>query len=192
MIAKGHDFQRVALVGVLNADAQLKSPDFRASERLFATLMQVAGRAGRASGRGSRVWVQTRYPDHPLLAAYARQDYERFATALLAERRAASMPPFVFQALLTAEAREMDTALDFLAQARDLAGAMAMAVRVFEPVPMPVAKVGGVHRAQLLVEADRRRDLQDFLRQWLRAARIAAKQFRPRVRMRIEVDPQEI
>jgi primosomal protein N' (replication factor Y) (superfamily II helicase) len=192
MIAKGHDFQRVALVGVLNTDSQLKSPDFRAPERLFATLMQVAGRAGRAEGQSSRVMVQTRYPAHPLLGAFVRQDYEGFANHQLAERRAAGMPPYAYQALLTTEGRSMDAALGFLATARDLALKSAVRARIYEPVPMPIAKVGGKHRAQLLVESARRRALHGFLQGWLTAVKEAARQHTPRVRYRIEVDPQEI
>lgn len=191
MIAKGHDFQRVNLVGVLNADAQLLSHDFRAPERLFATLMQVAGRAGRA-GAASRVLVQTRYPRHPLLRAFAQQDYETFARTQLAERRSAGMPPYVSQALLTAEARQLDLALRFLAEARDTATAVESTVRVYDPVPMPVAMVDRRYRAQLLVEATRRGELQSFLPTWLAGVRVRAKQYRPRIRCRIEVDPQEI
>ena len=191
MIAKGHDFQRVNLVGVLNADAQLLSHDFRAPERLFATLMQVAGRAGRA-GTASRVLVQTRYPRHPLLQAFARQDYESFARTQLAERRAAGMPPYVSQALLTAESPQLDPALRFLTEARDMALAVESGAKVYDPVPMPVAMVDRRYRAQLLVEATRRSELQSFLRTWLADVRACARPYRPRIRCRIEVDPQEI
>jgi primosomal protein N' (replication factor Y) len=186
MITKGHDFQNVALVVVLNPDGQLASHDFRAPERLFSTLVQVAGRAGRA-GRASRVLVQTRFPAHPLFAALARHDYAAFADGQLAERRAAHMPPFTHQALLTAEARTMDAALTFLREARDEVPG-GDDVRVFDPVPMALQKLAGVERAQLLVEADRRAPLQAFLRTWLQALR--AK--RSRVRWQVEVDPQEI
>jgi len=191
MIVKGHDFQRIAVVGVLNVDAQLMSHDFRAPERLFATLMQVAGRAGRA-GRSSRVLVQTRYPGHPLFGALARFDYEGFARSQLAERRAAAMPPYVSQALLSAEARQLDAALTFLAQARETANSASPGVRIYDPVPMPLAQVGGMFRAQLLVEAAQRGELQAFLRSWLIEVRALAKRHRPRARWRIEVDPLEI
>jgi primosomal protein N' (replication factor Y) len=186
MIAKGHDFQRVALVVVLNPDGQLASHDFRAPERLFSTLVQVAGRAGRG-GHASRVLLQTRFPAHPLFAALARHDYAAFADGQLAERRAASMPPFTHQALLTAEARTMDGALGFLREARAEAPS-SDDVRVFDPVPMALQKLAGAERAQLLVEADRRGPLQAFLRPWLEGLR--AK--RSRIRWQIEVDPQEI
>ncbi len=190
MIAKGHDFRRVTVVGVLNADAQLVSHDFRAPERLFSTLVQVGGRAGRG-GQASRVLVQTRFPAHPLFAAFARLDFAAFADRQLAERRAAAMPPFVHQALLRAEARRLEDALAFLGAARAAAGD-ASGVRLYDPVPMPLARVAGVHRAQLLVEADRRPALQRFLKRWLQALREDPPKGAPRARWQIEVDPQEI
>jgi primosomal protein N' (replication factor Y) len=186
MIAKGHDFQRVALVVVLNPDGQLASHDFRAPERLFSTLVQVAGRAGRG-GHASRVLLQTRFPAHPLFAALARHDYAAFADGQLAERRAASMPPYTHQALLTAEARTMEAALGFLREARAQAP-VNDDVRVFDPVPMALQRLAGVERAQLLVEADHRGPLQAFLRTWIDGLR--AK--RSRIRWQVEVDPQEI
>jgi primosomal protein N' (replication factor Y) len=186
MIAKGHDYQRVSLVVVVNPDGQLVSHDFRAPERLFSTLLQVAGRAGRA-GLPSRVLVQTRFPSHPLFAALARLDYAAFADSQLAERRAANMPPFSHQALLSAEARSMDAALGFLREAREIAG-RPDGVMLYDPVPMPMQRLAGSERAQLLVEADQRRALQPFLRTWLAALRAR----RSPVRWQIEVDPQQI
>jgi primosomal protein N' (replication factor Y) len=186
MIAKGHDFQGVALVVVLNPDGQLASHDFRAPERLFSTLVQVAGRAGRG-GHASRVLLQTRFPSHPLFAALARHDYAAFADGQLAERRSANMPPYTYQALLTAEGRTMEAALGFLREARDEAPAEPE-VRVFDPVPMALQRLAGVERAQLLVEADRRGPLQSFLRAWLEVLRAR----RSRIRWQVEVDPQEI
>jgi primosomal protein N' (replication factor Y) len=186
MIAKGHDFQRVSLVVVVNPDGQLVSHDFRAPERLFSTLVQVAGRAGRA-GLPSRVLVQSRFPTHPLFSALAKQDFAAFADTQLAERRAANMPPYSHQALLTAEARSMDAALGFLREARESAGSAA-GVRLYDPVPMPMQRLAGTERAQLLVEADRRSALQPFLRAWLATLRAR----RAPVRWQIEVDPQQI
>ncbi|MGH6623761.1 MAG: primosomal protein N' [Burkholderiaceae bacterium] len=186
MIAKGHDFQRVTLVAVINPDGQLVSHDFRASERLFATLMQVAGRAGRGE-RAGRVIVQTRFPQHAMFVALARQDYAAFADALLAERQAAHMPPFVHQALLTSEARTMQRAVQGLSAARDVAPDN-FSVRLFDPVPRALARLAGVERAQLLVEADRRTALQGFLKEWLPAVR----GLKPALRWQLEVDPLEI
>jgi primosomal protein N' (replication factor Y) len=186
MIAKGHDFRNVGLVVVLNADAQLVSQDFRASERLFATLTQVIGRAGR-SGRASRALVQTRYPKHPLFAALVRQDYAAFADALLVERRRAGMPPESHQALLGAEARRLDDALAFLREAFASADCPSD-VRVYDPVPMALARRAGVERAQLLIEASQRGPLHAFLKARLRDLRAR----RTRVRWHVEVDPAEI
>jgi primosomal protein N' (replication factor Y) len=189
MITKGHDFRRVSLVVVLGADAQLVSHDFRAPERLFATLVQVAGRAGR-SGLPSRALVQTRFAAHPLFEALARYDYPGFARSQLEQRRAARLPPFAAQALLTVEGKSMPQALDFLAAARALPAEAP--VRCYDPVPMPLAQLASVCRAQLLVEADRRSHLQRFLAEWLPAVRALAQTRRPQPRWQIDVDPLEI
>jgi primosomal protein N' (replication factor Y) len=191
MIAKGHDFRRVSTVAVLNADAQLVAPDFRAPERLFALLMQVAGRAGRG-GQASRVLIQTRFPAHPLFAALARHDYAEFARTELAERRSAKMPPFVYQALLTAHARTLEAALEFLRECRrmGLPAAQAQSVELYEAVPMPLARLASESRAQLLIESTRRRALHAFLDTWLAELR----RLRPRggLRWRLEMDPMSI
>jgi primosomal protein N' (replication factor Y) (superfamily II helicase) len=189
MIAKGHDFRRVSLVGVLNADAALFSHDFRAGERLFAQLMQVSGRAGRA-GLAGDVLVQTRYPRHALYQALVRHDYVGFADATLGERRDAHLPPFVYQALLRAEARTLEAALAFLQEARtDLAGiAAAERVTVYDPVPMTIVKVANANRAQLLVESASRAALLATLRAWQPSLR-AKKGV---LRWNLEVDPLDI
>ena len=196
MLAKGHDFRNVTLVGVLDADSALYSHDFRAPERLFSNLMQVAGRAGRGGSRadGAEVLIQTRAPEHPLFAALVAHDFDRFAASQLDERRAAGMPPFSYQAVLRAEASGMDDALAFLAAARseglDLAQAVAPDgdVELYDPVPMTVARVANVERAQLLVESRVRSRLHAFLDLWL--GRLHAT--RKRVRWHVEVDPFDI
>ncbi len=192
MLAKGHDFRRLSLVVVVDGDAGLFSADFRAPERLFATLMQVAGRAGREVA-ASRVLVQTRYPTHPLFDFLKRHDYAGFADALLAERRDAAMPPFTHQALLRADAPALDDALAFLRTARDLAEPLCEAdadspIQLFDPVPMPMARLKGRERAQLLVESGARPVLQGFLPHWLMALRTV----KTRARWHLEVDPSEI
>ncbi len=191
MVAKGHDFQRLTLVGVINPDTALFSQDYRAGERLFAQLMQVAGRAGRAavaegSAQRSEVLVQTRYPQHPLYRALLAHDYPGFAQATLAERRSAGLPPFVYQALLRAEAKQLQAALDFLQAARDLMPVDGIVIN--DPVPMTVTRVAGVERAQLLVESSSRAQLQAFLRPWTAALR----QQKSRLRWSLEVDPVDI
>lgn len=189
MIAKGHDFRRVSLVGVLNADTALFSHDFRASERLFAQLMQVSGRAGRA-GLPGEVLVQTRYPRHALYHALARHDYVGFANSTLAERRDAHLPPFVYQAMLRAEGRTLDAALTFLQQAAAVLTDIPAASRVtvYDAVPLTIVKVMHVHRAQLLIESASRAALQTTLRAWQPVLRT----LKGVLRWSVEVDPLDI
>jgi primosomal protein N' (replication factor Y) len=190
MVAKGHDFKNLTLVGALNPDSALFSQDYRASERLFAQLMQVAGRAGRAAqkegGNISEVLVQTRYPDHPLYHALMAHDYDRFADDLLEERQQAAMPPFIYQALLRAEAKELQTALDFL----HLAAACTehVGITIHDPIPMTMTRVANMDRAQLLVESVSRPALQAFLKEWIAALRA----LKSRVKWGVEIDPVDI
>jgi primosomal protein N' (replication factor Y) len=141
MLAKGHDFPKLTLVGALGADAALFAADWRAPERLFAQLMQVAGRAGRAELPGE-VLIQTQYPDHPLYAGAGRHDYPGFARAQLNEREQAGFPPYAFQAMLRAEAPQMADSLAFLTTARAWPAApLAHAdVMLYDPVPMRMAR----------------------------------------------------
>ncbi|MDE2611098.1 MAG: primosomal protein N', partial [Burkholderiales bacterium] len=190
MVAKGHDFRNVTLVGVVNADAALFSHDFRAGERLFSQLMQVSGRAGRA-GQPGEVLIQTRYADHPLYAALLRHDYAGFAAGQLAEREQAGLPPFTHQALLRAEARALAVALEFLQTARELGQTPALAatqVTLYDPVPMTLVRVANSERAQLLVESPSRPALQQFLSAWIPCLR----QTKTAARWYLEVDPLDI
>lgn len=188
MIAKGHDFQRVSVVGVLNADSQLVSPDVRAEERLFATLMQVAGRAGRGETTGEIV-VQTRFPDHPIFSALRHQDYEEFARRLLEDRRDLNAPPFVFQALVKAKANTVERALGFLSRVAEAARPLNLAneVFVYDPVPMSLVRLMDEERAQLLVESSNRSALHRFLHRW-----VANFVQESGVDWSIEVDPQDV
>ena len=165
ILAKGHDFPHLNLVGVVNADSMLYSNDFRATERLYALLTQVAGRAGRGAIPGE-VLIQTQFPDHPLYAALRSQDYDAFARAQLAERRQAGFPPYMYQALLRAEARGLDTALQFLAQAVRAARHLESGVTIYEPVPANMMRKAGRERAQLLVQSRTRAELRAFLNAW--------------------------
>lgn len=189
MLAKGHDFPRLTLVGVLGADAALFAADWRAPERLFAQLMQVAGRAGRAELRGE-VLIQTQYPDHPLFAAVASHDYSGFAATQLTEREQAGFPPYSFQAVLRAEAPAMADAMAFLTNA---AAASCVTdqdqVMAYDPVPMKMARLANLERGQLLVESMSRPALQKFLPVWREA--IEAIKAPSRLRWHIEVDPLE-
>jgi primosomal protein N' (replication factor Y) len=191
MVAKGHDFKKLTLVGILNPDTALFSQDYRASERLFAQLMQVAGRAGRAGraegGSESEVLIQTRYPQHPLYGAVVNHDYDHFATALLEEREQAALPPYLFQALLRAEARELATAIEFLTIARDCLAHPNITIN--DPIPMTMTRVHNVDRAQLLIESPSRPQLQAFLKEWMEMLRSMKG---TRVKWSLEVDPLDI
>jgi primosomal protein N' (replication factor Y) len=189
MVAKGHDFRNLTLVGVIEADTALFSHDFRAAERLFSNLMQVAGRAGRADKPGE-VLIQTRFLTHPLYAALVAHDYARFAREQLAERKFALLPPFSYQALLRAEARTLKDALAFIAAARELAAESAerLNVTLYDPVPMNLVRLANVERAQLLLEALARPALQTFLASWVGAL----YQLKPRLSWHVEVDPSDI
>jgi len=187
MLAKGHDFKNLTLVAAVNVDAALFSADFRASERLYAQLTQVAGRAGRA-GKPGLVLIQTRKPDHPLFRAVVAGDYDGFALSLLAEREAAGLPPAAFQAMLRVEAKKLEAGLSFLKQAAK-ADVAADGIMIYDPVPMVLTRLMNVERAQLMVESPSRPALQAFLARWL--AWIAANA-PASLRWHIEVDPLEI
>ena len=196
ILAKGHDFRRVTLVAAVNPDSALFTSDFRAPERLFALLMQAAGRAGRDAAQSARseMWVQTTSPGHALYVALARHDYAAFAQAQLDERRAAGLPPFTHLALMRAEAREAAAAMAFL---RDAAVALqaldaAAGVKAYPPVPPALARVADVERVQMLVESSSRPALQRALAAWvpgLAALRMAHKGV---IRWAVDVDPQAI
>ena len=186
LLAKGHDFPNLSLIGILNSDTSLYSTDFRASERLFAQLMQVAGRAGRAHVAG-HVLIQTEFPDHPLYAALQKHDYDALAQTLLAERKIAGFPPYVYQALLRAEAHHIETVLDFLRQAANLA-APSHSVEIFDPVPAQILRLKGLERAHLLVQSKSRKQLQEFLGKWyIKINTLPAH----KIRWVLDVDPFE-
>jgi len=190
MLAKGHHFPGVTLVGVVNADAGLFGTDFRAAERVAQQIVQVTGRAGRADHPG-RVLVQTHHPEHPLLQALVHHGYHAFARAALAERRLAGLPPWTHLALLRAEAVDEAAPRAFLDAARAvLPAAVAAGLLVLGPVPAPMARRGGRQRAQLLLQAARRETLQRLLGPWLTALeQLPAGR---RVRWSLDVDPIEL
>lgn len=190
MLAKGHHFPGVTLVGILDLDQGLYGSDFRAPERMAQLVVQVAGRAGRAQ-RPGRVVLQTRHPDHPLLITLQRQGYGSFASAALEERRQANLPPFSHQALMRAESGDAEAATDFLRRAmRQAADATARGVTVLGPVPAPMERRGGRYRAHLLLQSDLRPGLQAFLADWL--PKVGGLRGVARVRWSLDVDPQEM
>jgi primosomal protein N' (replication factor Y) len=189
MVTKGHDFPNVTLVVVLNADQGLFSSDFRAPERLAQTIVQVAGRAGRAQ-RPGEVLIQSEFPDHPLLLSLLQAGYEGFARAALAERQAAAWPPFSRLAALRDSARSADAAHDFLAQARALVPRPPPGLRLLGPVPAAMHRRAGRYHAQLLIESRERAPLHEFLGQWLES--VGALKSARAVRWSLDVDPLEL
>ncbi|MGH8663402.1 MAG: replication restart helicase PriA, partial [Burkholderiales bacterium] len=188
LMSKGHDFAGIGLVCVLNADRSLYSTNFRASEQLFAQLLQVSGRAGRGT-RPGEVLIQTAFPSHPLYAAVRTHDYESFARMLLDERRLAGLPPFMHQALLRAEATRLENAIDFLQRAAELATPHAEDVTVYDPAPAAMPRLQGRERAQLLVQSESRPVLHRFLDRWCAALWCATSS---RARWVLDVDPLDI
>ncbi|MDP1522393.1 MAG: primosomal protein N' [Methylotenera sp.] len=188
MLAKGHDFPNLTLVGVIDTDSALHSPDFRASERLFAQLMQVAGRAGRADKAG-QVIIQTQFPEHSLFNALRSQDYVSYANAMLQEREQVQFPPHVFMALLRAEANEYQLVQQFLNHAFTLARELTNDVTVYDPIRPQMERLKGMERGHVLMQSTSRQALQNVLKNLvgqLRGQPIASK-----VRWAVDVDPLE-
>jgi len=196
MIAKGHDFRGVTLVAAINPDAALFASDFRAAERLFALLMQAAGRAGRDAQQAARseMWIQTWHPQHALYAALRSHDFDAFAHSQLQERRAAGLPPFSHLALLRAEARQVDIVQGFLHAASALVHELAheLGVRLYPPVPPPVSRVADVERLQMLVESASRQALQRLLVEWLPQLQALKASHKGVLRWAVDVDPLAI
>ena len=183
-------------MAAINPDGALFSSDFRAPERLFALLMQAAGRAGRdaAQAAKSEMWIQTWNPKHALYAALKANDFAAFAASQLAERRAAGLPPFSHLALLRAEAKSADVAAAFLADASAAAhdSPGADAVTIYAAVPPAVPRVADVDRLQMLVEATSRPALQRFLAGWLGTLHALRSQHKGLLRWAVDVDPLAI
>jgi len=187
MLAKGHDFPALTLVGALNPDSALYSSDFRAPEKLFAQLVQVAGRAGRADKPGEVV-IQTAFPDHPLFRALQAHDFEGWAESQLAERRMAGFPPFMFQAMLRVEGKNESEVYSFLNQARAAAVALQADVEILGVVPAALPRRANHIRAQMLIQSSTRKSMQSFLRAWQQEINsIPVK----KLRCSLDVDPLE-
>jgi primosomal protein N' (replication factor Y) len=194
MLAKGHDFPGVTLVGILDLDQSLYAADFRAPERTAQLIVQVAGRAGRAQ-RPGRVVLQTRHPEHPLLKSLITSGYPGFAELALAEREAAGLPPYAHLALLRADAPDLQVPMDFLQQARGLAMALlvdqpGLRVQVSSPVPAPMERRAGRYRTQLLLECPGRPGLQTLLAAWVAQLRTLPRN--GGLRWSLDVDPQDL
>lgn len=188
MLAKGHDFARLNLVIVLNADGSLYSADFRAPERLFAELMQVSGRAGRADKPG-KVLIQTQLPEHPVFAAVKAQDYAVFAENELNERQMFAMPPFGFQTAVRADAPRVADAMEFLNAAKaSLAPLLPESVSQFGAAPMLMVRLAERERAQIFLESPSRQDLHRAVSLWVQ---VLQQNRDSKIRWSVDVDPQE-
>ena len=189
MLAKGHDFARLNLVIVLNADGSLYSADFRAPERLFAELMQVSGRAGRADKPG-KVLIQTQLPEHPVFAAVKAQDYAVFAENELNERQMFAMPPFGFQTAIRADAPRVADAMEFLNAAKEtLAPLLPESVSQFGAAPMLMVRLAERERAQIFLESTSRQDLHRAVSLWVQ---VLQQNRDDKIRWSVDVDAQEM
>lgn len=198
MIAKGHDYQNIGLVAVLDADGRLFSADFRAAERLFAQLVQVAGRAGRSSASGETggdIYIETQYPESPVFQYLLRHDVDGFLAFTASEREEANLPPYSYQALIHAEGKSLDVAIQFLSGLKGrmkMRGMITRELKVYDPVPKPVMRVAGSERAQLLIESVNRKELQEALEmidQELRQDSAGRISKTSRIRWLVERDP---
>nr|WP_314565527.1 primosomal protein N' [uncultured Pseudomonas sp.] len=194
MLAKGHHFPKVTLVAVLDADSGLFSADFRASERMAQQIVQVAGRAGRAEEPGL-VLIQTHLADHPLMVQLAEEGYPAFARQALQERRAAGLPPFAYLALLRADAHRQDQVENFLEAAYHVAEGLAVnlalpQVELLGPVPAPMERRAGRHRAQLLLQSSSRAPLHRLLGIWV--VQLESLPEARQVRWSLDVDPIDL
>ncbi|UOF93732.1 MAG: primosomal protein N' [Bordetella sp.] len=196
MISKGHDFSKLSLIGILNTDSVLFTQDFRGSERLFAQLMQVTGRAGRHLNN-SEVFVQTEYAEQSVYKFLKCHDYIGFAKSALCDRKIVNLPPYSYQALLTAESKNLVHAISFLKKAKSIIkdhswfdSDLLNEITMHDPVPLRVMRIANIERAQLLVESKHRTILQKFLKNWMRSLpNITSNN---KTRWKLDIDPVEI
>jgi primosomal protein N' (replication factor Y) len=185
LVAKGHNFPKLTLVGVIDADLGLQGSDLRAAERTFQLMRQVAGRAGRADIPGEAV-LQTFQPEHPVIGAILGGDEEAFWAAEAGERRAAGVPPYGRMAGIVLSSPNVQEVFDLGTQmARNDGPLRKIGAQVYGPAPAPIARIRGRHRVRLLVKAEKSAPLQQALAAW-------AAQFKLRgdLRMAIDIDPQ--
>jgi primosomal protein N' (replication factor Y) len=189
MLAKGHHFSGVTMVGVIDADAGLFSSDFRAIERVGQLILQVSGRAGRESKLGE-VYIQTLQPQHPLLMVLLKEGYRAFAQQLMQEREQVQWPPFAYLALFRAEAMDKRAAETFLQTLKKALSRLSIPeVTVLGPIPSAMPKRAGYHRFQLLLQSKDRARLHQALHQSLFALYETTAR---KIRWSLDIDPQEV
>ena len=185
IVAKGHNFPLLTLVGVIDADLGLQGSDLRAAERTFQLMRQVAGRAGRAEKPG-KAWLQTHQPEHPVIRAILSGEEEAFWRAEAAERRAAGAPPYGRMAGIILSGLDVAQIFDLGGELARRDGPLrAVGAEVFGPAPAPIARIRGRHRVRLLVKAAKSAPLQPALAAWVAQLRLP-----PNVRLAIDIDPQ--
>jgi len=185
LVAKGHNFPLLTLVGVIDADLGLQGSDLRAAERTFQLMRQVAGRAGRAEKPGTAL-LQTYQPDHPVIRAILAGDEEQFWAAEAEERRMAGVPPYGRMAGIILSSTDVQEVFDLgNAMARQDGPLRRIGAQVYGPAPAPVARVRGRHRVRLLVKADKGAPLQAALSDWVGQFRL-----RGQLRLAVDIDPQ--
>ena len=190
MVAKGHHFPNVTLVGIVNTDSGFFSSDFRAQEKTGQLLLQVAGRAGRAEKPG-QVYIQTHYPDHPLLQQLVHNDYNEFAKLGLQEREESNLPPYAYMALIRSESLDKTAPEIFLKNIKEIAKRISNTqIEIMGPIPAPVMKKKGKQHEQLLLQSNNRMALQNLLKQLV--AKIESAKISSKVKWSIDVDPMEL
>lgn len=190
MLAKGHHFPNVTLVGILDADRGLFGTDFRALEQMGQLILQVAGRAGREEKQGT-VLIQTRNPDNMIMQTLVAEGYAAFAKMALDDRRLAMLPPYAFVSLIRAEATDMDSPMRFLkGVSQRLLNPPVAGVSVLGPVPAPMERLGGKYRAQLLLQAERRSLLNEALSRL--TVNLDTLKDAKKTRWSIDVDPVDL
>jgi len=185
LVAKGHNFPKLTLVGVIDADLGLQGSDLRAAERTFQLMRQVAGRAGRADKPGLAL-LQTFQPEHPVIRAILAGDEEGFWRAEAAERQAAGVPPYGRMAGIILSGTDAGAVFDLgNALARNAGPLHEIGAQVFGPAPAPIARIRGRHRVRLLVKAAKGAPLQAALARWLAPLRLKGD-----LRLSVDIDPQ--
>jgi primosomal protein N' (replication factor Y) len=185
IVAKGHNFPLLTLVGVIDADLGLQGSDLRAAERTFQLMRQVAGRAGRADKPGE-AWLQTHQPEHPVIRAILGGDEEAFWKAEAAERKAAGVPPYGRMAGIILSSPDVAQVFEFGTELARRDGPLRrVGAQVFGPAPAPIARVRGRHRVRLLVKAEKGVPLQAALAEWVGQLKLPNN-----LRLAIDIDPQ--
>jgi len=190
MIIKGHDFQHIQSIIVIDVDKSLYSQDFRAVEKIFSQLVQVAGRAGRGeAAEGANIYIQTEFIDHPMFKALAEHQYDQFITDIVNERQEYQLPPYTHQALIIAESKGEQINNEALNNLKHyLDQDLLEGIQISDPTPRVLQRLSGVDRNQILIETDDRIKLQKILEKALDYIEVIKKKTRS-IKLQIDRDP---